>query len=90
MPIATQSISALRSQRDGLDQQVYAGSVQLQQLQSQLALAQRTQPGEVEQLQAQLKNLQATQVTNQQGLIAARAALGEAIGNPVRTRRSPA
>ena len=72
-------ISALRTQRDGLDQQAYANSLQLQQLQAQLAAATQKNSPTAQRLAAEVKALEASQATTMQRLATARTSLGNAI-----------
>ncbi len=75
-----QPISALRAQRQGLDQQVYANSLALQRLQQQLTQAIQKKSASAAGLGRQLQTLQTTQASAQQSLSAARAALTSAVG----------
>jgi hypothetical protein len=74
-----QPISALRSQRDLADQQVYADGIRLQKLQSSLQQAMQTNPGQTGDLQQQVSTLQATLATNRQGLTTVKENLNQAI-----------
>ena len=72
-------INDLRTQRNAQDQQVYAGTLQLQKLQDQLRRAQQTNPRAVPQLQEQLTALQAAQTKSKGGLLDTRANLQKLI-----------
>jgi len=75
----TQSIDALRSQRDQLDQQLYTNNLLLQQKQDQLKKAMSTDPQGNPELQAQVKQLQATLGDNRNKLTAAQKNVQQAI-----------
>jgi hypothetical protein len=73
-------INDLRTQRNNLDQQVYAANLQLQRKQDQLRQAQQKSPGDVQRLQEEIKGQQTEQARNKVGLASARDGLGNLIG----------